>query len=527
MDERISRIRNGLQIDGKILTPDTTEVTIILADLSENVLMGSGATVPINGETGYAKGCMFIQTDGGIATTFYINEGDETTCDFNVNGGGSPTSFVALTDTPNNYSSAADKILKVNTGGTAVEFVTPSGVVAMDNAGVFSIVAGSLIDADIKSDAAIAWSKMASSDDIETDGTVSDLTITDETSGDVLYFDGSNWVALPATSLPAGTASVLAQITTIEAGTNDVVVTTTTQTVSAGALTIPDFAGVADTFVFITLQQTLANKILKDDSVQFGDNADLTKLLDFSLGGATTAKKMTILSSHTDNRVLTLPDATDNLVGAETQITLLNKLLSGDTVKFADTADATKLLSIALAGATTGKELTLLSSHTNDRTITLPDATDTLLGKATVDVLTNKSLDADGSGNVITNVNADELYPSALATAGYGIPVVIPVVNGGATNIDIFSGNAPFKFRIIDAWAVNTKAGNTGSWKLQDGGTVDITSAISYGGTDNAITRLAQLIDATHSITTSEELHIINSDGADTAIIYISVLREV
>jgi len=43
-----------------------------------------GDTVPTDGASGYAKGCIFIKTDGGAGTTLYINEGSETSCDFNA-----------------------------------------------------------------------------------------------------------------------------------------------------------------------------------------------------------------------------------------------------------------------------------------------------------------------------------------------------------------------------------------------------------------------------------------------------------
>ena len=39
---------------------------------------------------------------------------------------------------------------------------------------------------------------------------------------------------------------------------------------------------------------------------------------------------------------------------------------------------------------------------TADRTITVPNATDTLIGKATTDTLTNKSYDLGGTGNSFT-----------------------------------------------------------------------------------------------------------------------------
>ena len=43
-----------------------------------------GATVPTDADVGYAKGCIFIQTDGVAGTTFYVNEGTSASCDFNA-----------------------------------------------------------------------------------------------------------------------------------------------------------------------------------------------------------------------------------------------------------------------------------------------------------------------------------------------------------------------------------------------------------------------------------------------------------
>lgn len=45
----------------------------------------------------------------------------------------------------------------------------------------------------------------------------------------------------------------------------------------------------------------------------------------------------------------------------------------------------------------------------NTGTLTLPTATDTLVGRATTDTLTNKSIDANGTGNVITNIGDAEI----------------------------------------------------------------------------------------------------------------------
>jgi len=48
------------------------------------LLMVSGTTLPTDGDAGYATGCLFQKTDGGDGSALYVNEGDETSADFNL-----------------------------------------------------------------------------------------------------------------------------------------------------------------------------------------------------------------------------------------------------------------------------------------------------------------------------------------------------------------------------------------------------------------------------------------------------------
>lgn len=121
---------------------------------------------------------------------------------------------------------------------------------------------------------------------------------------------------------------------------------------------------------------------------------------------------------------LTMPVATDTLVGKATTDSFSNKTIGdGNTINaqddaftIDDAADSSLQIDFNAAG-TTSTKTTITSSQTTNRVVTIPDATDTLLGKATTDVLTNKTYDADAAGNTLSNVDNANIKAAAAIDA--------------------------------------------------------------------------------------------------------------
>ena len=174
--------------------------------------------------------------------------------------------------------------------------------------------------------------------------------------------------------------------------------------------------------------------------------------------GATADAHETTLTvtDPTADRTITFPDASGTVVTTTASQTLTNKTLTSPTINagtfsgtFTGTMDATSLVlsgasPLVFEGASADAHETTLGivDPTADRTVSLPNATDTLVGKATTDTLTNKTIDLDA--NTLTGSLAE--FNSALQSDSFvsltgsetltNKTLTSPTINGGT-----FSGS--------------------------------------------------------------------------------------
>ena len=208
-------------------------------------------------------------------------------------------------------------------------------------------------------------------------------------------------------------------------------------------------ASATDIVEAITLMNTEVTGI-KDGTTTF------TSSIVFEGATADAHETTLTVTDPTADRTITFPDASGTVVTTTATQTLTNKTLTSPTINagtfsgtFTGTMDATSLVlsgasPLVFEGASADAHETTLGivDPTADRTVSLPNATDTLVGKATTDTLTNKTIDLDA--NTLTGSLAE--FNSALQSDSFvsltgsetltNKTLTSPTINGGT-----FSGS--------------------------------------------------------------------------------------
>jgi len=414
-------------------------------------------------------------------------------------------------------------------------------------------------------------------DNTLTDLPLTQLKIAGQLQGDIIYFNGTNWTRLvagtanyylktggaganPSWDQPAlAMASTIAQTTVAEAGASDYTLhfnspaaarhldvndplgddafvfvaaaqTLTNKTLTSPVLTTPQINNVAATFQYVFVASALAADrnvtlplLAGDDTFVFADfiqtltNKTLTSpvLTTPQINNvAGTFQYVFVPSALAADRNVTLPllAGDDTFVFADFIQTLTNKTLTSPVLTTPEINN--------LAG--TFQYVVTPSAIAADRVATLPllAGDDIFVFADFIQTLTNKTIAA--ASNTITGLGTTNTDHIAGTNATHGIPFILIGVNTGAASVKV-TDSAPVKLRVLDAWAIATKA-CSGTWQLKDNGSTAITATVSYGA-DKALTRANSIDSAQHTITAGQDLYLISSDGTDTAIVYVLCIQ--
>jgi hypothetical protein len=234
----------------------------------------------------------------------------------------------------------------------------------------------------------------------------------------------------------------------------------------------------------LTTAQTLTNKKLSDSTTTIVDVTDATKAVKFDVSG-TTGVTGTIATAFTTAKTLTLPDATDTLVGKATTDTLTNKTLTSPTI---DTP------ALTLSSTTSTTEGRVAWDGTNDQ-LKIGDgaALRTISPDDKAATLTNKTI--SGSANTLSNIANASLTNSTISGKALGTNLDALTIGTGLTGTS-YNGSAAVTVAID-----STVATLTGSQTLTNKTLTTNTLGSDLAGGGFKITGLADPVSAQDAAT--------------------------
>ena len=313
---------------------------------------------------------------------------------------------------------SAGQVLKVNSQASALEFGVVEAIVNIDNA--TNLTSATLATSDLFLVSDNGTEGRATLSQVDTLFKSTTQTLTNKTidldantiTGTLSEFNS----ALQSESFAGLAATQTLTNKTINSNANTLHIDLDDLGTFTGTLTEFNSGLQGDSFTSLTGSETLTNKTLTAPTITAPTITGIVTATGAVFAGASplvfegaTANAFETTFAITDptaDRTVTFQDATGT-------VAYLTDITGGGASEFSTVKVNT---SVIFEGATDDAHETTLAAvdPTGDRTVSLPNATDTLVGKATTDTLTNKSIDSDN--NTITNiVNADIKSAAAIA----------------------------------------------------------------------------------------------------------------